>query len=334
MSISRAWWRQMGTVHLPVRQSLLNEHSSQNGCPRRFFFRMEEELSGQAPAAREHLPWKRTLGTAIHRCIERALIAAPQAICDGRLPARERVCRVLDEELRSEAAGVPVDWADSSGTEREIQRAADMVLGGLRTLGARAARIVAVEAPFRLELAGYHIEGEIDLVFAPKEAPLELELADWKSGQRRLEQVVRDHGVQLGVYGAALAHGELWPGTERATRLERAPREMWIVQLYDFVPYEKPRKKSDIGAPRGPGWYRSRRASDDLARLEVSLRSIVGEIRRGGRTERVGEQCGRCPYRAQCLSVAADAPSKGELRAVESALEEIPDLDELIPRVA
>jgi hypothetical protein len=330
-SSTKAWWRRVGTADLPVRQSLLNEYASQNGCPRRFFFRMEEELDGVAHKSASS-PWKRTMGTAVHETIRRALRVAPEAVCAGRLPSRERVLRVLGEGLLIEAGGAPIDWKDAS-PETELRRAADMVLGGLSSLGARASQIIAAEAPFRLELAGYHIEGTIDIVFAPKDAPGAIEIGDWKTGQRKLEPVIRDHGVQLGIYGAAIQHGELWPGTDKAIRLGVAPRALWIVQLYDLVPYEKPKRKEDLGKPRGPAWYASRRSAADDARLTISLRTIVGSIRMGHRVESLGEQCGRCPYQAQCFSGVGELDAR-ELREIERALDGIDDIDDLITRVA
>lgn len=325
------WYRNFGTAELPVRQSLLNEYGSQYGCPKRFAFKLEEELSG-GPPPRAKASWKPTLGTAIHETIARALRAAPEAICGGKLPARERVSRVLVEELGKAADGAPIDWYDAN-PDKELARATDMVLGGLRTLGERALSIVAVEAPFRVAIDGYVIDGTIDLLFEPRDEPGAIDLADWKSGQRKLDAIVRDYGYQGGAYGAAVRDGELWPGTEQAVRLGKAPRAIWIVQLYDLVPYEKPKRKADIGKPRGPAWYRSKRRPDDLDRLRVSLRTVIGTVRMGRFPESLGEQCSRCPYRAQCLGEGS-GPDKSELRDVERALAGIEDLDELIPKVA
>jgi hypothetical protein len=326
----KTWWRRIGTPDLPIRQSLLNEYASQNGCPRRFFFRMEEELaSGGHRSATA--PWKRTLGQAIHATIERALLVAGDAICAGRFPLRERVLRVLGEELLREADGTPVDWSDASPA-KEMDRAASMVLGAFRTLSERAARIVGVEVPFSVEAAGYHAQGEIDLLFAPKDDPSAIELVDWKSGTRKLEPVVRDYGVQLGIYGLAVRDGILWPGTERETHFGVAPRTLWICHLRDFTPYERPPRKALAGQPRGPGWYAARRGDDSEARLRVSLRTIVGSIRMGHRVENLGEQCGRCPYRGQCLTDGA-GPTASETREIERALDGV-DLSDVIPDVA
>lgn len=326
------WFRRFGTVHLPVHQSSLSDFSSQYGCPKRFSYKMQEQIAG-GPSAREKANWKPTLGNAIHATIAAALTVAPDAICAGKLPSRERVLRRLGEELLRDAKGVPVEWYEAS-PEKELNDAATMVLGGLRTLGERARAIVAVESPFRVEIDGYVMEGTIDLLFEPREGePGAIDLADWKSGERKIDPILRDHGYQVGTYALAMESGALWPGTERERRLERAPRSIWIVHLRDFIPYVRPPRKALAGQPRGPGWYRSNRRPDDVARLRVSLREAIGTVRMGRFPESLGEQCRRCDFRRRCLG-EGHGPDAATVAHVESALEEIEGLDDLIPRVA
>lgn len=78
-------------------------------------------------------------------------------------------------------------------------------------------------------------------------------------------------------------------------------------------------------------WMESRRRPDDVARLRVSLRTIVGTVRMGRFVEQLGEQCGRCPFRQQCLG---DGHVSTETSAeLESALRGL-DVSDLLPEVA
>lgn len=322
------WWRSFGTADMPIRQSDLNSIASQNGCAKRFFYDKEAQLFGVTPPERAH--WRRVVGTAVHAVIERALGREPMvsAVLAGRLPTETRVHDVLEEELERAAEGNPIEWMDASApTEKMAARY--MVLGALRTVAERARRIVAVEAPFAVELDGYHLVGTIDLVYEPKDAPGEVVLADWKTGERRLAQVVLDHGYQLAIYSHALAEGALWPGTEHETHVGLYPRAAYVAHLRDFVPYIKGPK---AGKLRGPGWYAARRAPDDVARLRVSLRTIVGTVRMGRRLEQIGEQCARCPFRGPCFGEGA-GPSADEARQLELALAGL-DLSDVLADVA
>lgn len=78
-------------------------------------------------------------------------------------------------------------------------------------------------------------------------------------------------------------------------------------------------------------WLESRRRPDDVARLRVSLKTIVGTVRMGRFVEQLGEQCGRCPFRAACLGdghVSTDTTAQ-----IERALSGI-DVSDLLPEVA
>lgn len=324
------WWRTYGTEAMPIRQSALNSVASQNGCAKRFFYETEAELAGAHREQRTH--WKPTLGTAVHSVIERALTnpTARDAILAGRLPSATKVLDAVVEELERAAGGQAIEWMDANpGNERAA--AMHMILGALRTTAERARRIVACEAPFVAELGGYHLTGTIDLIFEPRDAraPGEVAFADWKTGERKLAQVVIDHGYQVAMYSHAIAAGTFWPGTERETRIGVAPSAAYIAHLRDFVPYVRGPK---TGKLRGPGWYPARRSPDDVTRLAVSLRTIVGTIRMGRRLEQIGEQCGRCPFRGPCFGEGS-GPSAQEQRQVELALAGL-DVSDVLPDVA
>jgi hypothetical protein len=85
------------------------------------------------------------------------------------------------------------------------------------------------------------------------------------------------------------------------------------------VPYVRGPKTGNF---RGPGWYAAKRAADDIDRLRVSLRTIVGTVRMGRKLEQIGEQCARCPFRGPCFGEGG-GPSAEEAKQIELALEGI-----------
>lgn len=344
------WWRKFGTAEMPVRQSHLNDIASQNGCGKRFFY--EHDALVEKPK-RETAGWKPALGTAVHAVIERALTrtwpkmvelfgpdAPPRPLGQptGWAPKalRDRVDEVLREELSKAAAemtGVPgarVEWYDED-PETEITAGVAMAIGGIRTAVERAEEVLACEAPFKAELDGYHLIGTLDFLYRPRGAePGTIALADWKTGERKLHQVLLDHGYQGAIYAHALEHGVVWPGTERERRFGTWPAELHIVHLRDFVPYLKKPKTpgKGVGDLRGPGWAKSQRTSADVARLRVSLATVVGTVRMGRRLERLGEQCARCPYRGPCLGSEGYGPSKDEQREIRDAMRGLESIDD------
>jgi hypothetical protein len=388
----KTWdYRRFGSPADPIRQSALGAFASQDGCGRRYRYERDAEAAG-IERERTTAHWRSTMGTAVHAVIERALAREPMvsAVLEGRLPSPQRVDAVLDEELVRAAEGRPIDWGDAS---EQLERATGrwMALGALRTVSERARRILAVEAPFLVTLDGYAMSGTIDLAYEPRGAApgAAVALADWKTGERRPHQVVLDHGYQTGIYSHALAHGVLWPGTERETRLGLHPEVIHIVHLRSYATHERTRAvlaavressdtskelavrvarrgwpvsthaiagalraladdglvtKKRVGkdtiwsataTDREPNaeaiWLESRRRPDDVARLRVSLKTIVGTVRMGRFVERLGEQCGRCPFRAACLGdghVSTDTA-----RLVERALDGL-DLSGVIPDAA
>lgn len=387
-----AWdYRRFGTASDPIRQSALGAFASQDGCGRRYRFERDAEAAG---VERERVTshWRPTIGTAVHRVIERALSREPMvsAVLEGRLPSAQRIDAVLEEELVGAAEGRPIEWGDASQSNERIT-ARWMVLGALRTVSERAQRIVAVEAPFVVELDGYTMGGTIDLVYEPRgaEPGASIALADWKTGERRTHQVVLDHGYQTGIYSHALSSGVLYPGTEREMRLGLHPESIHIVHLRSFASHERTRavlaavrESSDtskellvrvarrgwpvtthvvagalralseaglvtkrragkdtvwvaVDTDREPHadaiWLESRRRPDDVARLRVSLRTIVGTVRMGRFVEQLGEQCARCPFRQQCLGDGHVSQSTAS--QIDRALEGI-DVSDLLPEVA
>lgn len=384
---NRAW----GTAKDPIRQSALNAFASQEGCGKRFKYERDAEAQG-LDTKRTRAAWKPTLGTAVHATIERAL--GNKLVCDAvlahRMPPAERIDSVLADEMSKAAGDLQVDWHDDNPTN-EMRKARWMVIGALRTVAQRVLRVIAVEAPFVVEIGGYHTSGTIDLIYEPREAPGSVDVADWKTGERRAAQAVLDHGYQVAIYGQAIEHGTLFPGTEREMRLASPVNDVFIVQLREYVSLERMRAAhkalsfSSMARPeletelarkgwqlsanstaailtqlgkhglatksrqgkevfwRATGsleearldkeiWHRSRRAPDDVARLIVSLKNIVGTVRMGRFIERLGEQCSRCQFRMECLNAGHEmAPDAArELNDALSAM----DLDGLLPEVA
>ena len=119
------------------------------------------------------------------------------------------------------------------------------------------------------------------------------------------------------------------------------PDELWYVHLGDYVPYQKSgdkkiSRREDVeyyqlrvddkveykaGDLRGPAWLPVKRSESDVPRLATQLRNIVGTVRMGRFTERLGEKCVRCPFKDKCLTggYQVRGAEKDELRALASA---------------
>ena len=326
--------RAFGTEADPVRQSALNAIASQQGCAKRYAYERQAEAAGGRKPDRAH--WKPTLGTAIHAVIERALVrtweplvrmfgpdaARPEGTSAGWAPKSlvDRVDEVLREEIEKARGKLDLYWHDADPGD-EMRAAVAMIIGALRTTVERAESIVGVEVPWSAQLDAYHLAGTMDLIYR-RRGDAAVCISDWKSGERRLHPVLLDHGYQVGSYAYALEHGTLWPRTERATVIGAPPAEISIVHLRDFVPYVKKTSRAKPGDLRGPGWYASRRTSSDVARLRVSLKTVVGTVRMGRFLEQLGEQCSRCPFRTDCLTAGHELDA-AEGRALARALDGI-----------
>lgn len=102
----------------------------------------------------------------------------------------------------------------------------------------------------------------------------------------------------------------------------------------DGTPYKRRARKREPlvilqSDRRGPAWYAAPRTADDVARLKVSLASIVGTVRLGRFYESIGEQCGRCPFRGPCLTDGHEV-DRAEMTAVNRALAGVEGLDEVL----
>jgi hypothetical protein len=235
----RAW----GTAKDPVRQSGLNAFSSQDGCAKRYKYERDAEARGETRESQSQMaPWKRTLGTAVHATIERALKNEQMraAVLAGRVPQPDTLTRVMGEEMLRAAEGLKIDWGKDN-EQNELIKARWMVIGALRTVSVRALSIVAVEAPFLVQIGDYHATGTIDLLFEPREQPGTVSVADWKTGERKAAPAVLDHGYQVSIYAEAIEHGVLFPGTEQEMRLAAKASDVFVVQLREYVAIERMR---------------------------------------------------------------------------------------------
>lgn len=311
-------YKKFGTPVDPIRQSALNDIASQNGCAKRYQFDRNETEK------RELTHWKPVVGNVVHRVIERALTrtwpqlqAAFSRDADaGCTNLRASIARAYREEMTSQSA---VEWYEDSPQDAEMD-ACEMVFGALRTTVERASAIVGCEVPFGLDIAGFAVTGTIDLIYLDHDG--RVGIADWKTGERKLDQILLDHGYQAAIYTEAVRCGVWWPGSswpENTPDVSDASRKdpvMHIVHLRDFVPYRRATKTAKVGDLRGPGWYVSKRTEADTARLSVSLRTVVGTVRMGRFVEQLGEQCRRCRHRGPCLTEGG-GPTKQELRQLE-----------------
>lgn len=344
--------RQYGTEADPIRQSDLVEIAGSYSCSKRFAYRKELEAEDQP--TRERTSHKAAGGTAIHETI-RTYLTDPRAqerVLAGVLPSDEAVASVICREMERAAEGLVVEWYDEDPVKWGLEALA-MTKGALADVSRRAAEIVACEAEFVTPIAcddkTYYLRGTIDLVYRAKETGA-LVLADWKTGEQRLPQVVLDHGYQLGIYAHALMHGALQRADGVSFSVGEWPSELYIVHLRDHVPYQRATTKTaerpeecafwDVargskvklqkGDRRGPAWYAAQRTETDVARLRHSIRKIVSGVRLGVLYESIGEHCGKCPHAQRCLA-DGHAVRGDERRALEGALHglDLEGLDEV-----
>ena len=164
-------------------------------------------------------------------------------------------------------------------------------------------------------------------------------LADWKSGTKKPDELSLDHGYQLGLYAEALAKGTFYKGTPREFRVDQYPDQLFIAHLRDAVPYMKSGSKEakhrddlvhygvshgtkvayKAGDRRGPVWYRAQRSEHDIARLRVSVRTLVSTMRMGFFLERIGDACARCAFRDACLNQGY-GPEGAEKKQLDDAI--------------
>lgn len=361
---------QWGTPADPIRQSALNAIAGQDGCAKRYFYDRDADARG-VPRARA-LDWRPIMGTAIHGAIESALAAdAPP------LSSLDLLLGQLDRAADGDANSIA--WHDANRAT-EIAHALAMIQHALREVSRRARTVIAVEAPFVAELDGYTLTGTLDLVYQRDDGGLVI--ADWKTGSRRVCDVLLDHGYQVAVYSYALEHGTLWPDDPtRATRIGVAPEDVYIVHLRDYADHAltvellsmlrehgpvTARELADCIAARGlplspasvssrlstlrrdgfadyvrkgrsvawtvtgdavppppsTAWRASQRRPGDLARLRESLRTVVASVRGGHALERLGEQCGRCHWRNECLGIEEFDGARAVAKWSETATED------------
>lgn len=267
---------------------------------------------------------KRIFGTGVHNVIAYYLTSLWGEISAGLKPNVDQVKKSLAIEIELAAEGAPIDW-EKTNRATVLEEGYVMVRGALAWLATRARRILVVEAPFLVPLdcgakEPYWFAGTIDLAYEDHAG--QLHLSDWKTGAQKPHPIVLRHGYQLGIYAHALEAGVLWPEDEtQRTTLGRFPDAMSIAHLRDLLPYKRKTTKvvnmpveasyygvergtkvtCEAGQPRGPVWYPSGRAEEDIARLRHSARTLVAMVRMGYMPERIGEHCSRCRFRGRCL---------------------------------
>lgn len=202
-----------------------------------------------------------------------------------------------------------------TGTVDLIYRARDgrLVLADWKT-GQRVSSQLVLDHGYQLGLYAHALaEG----VFFPAYSREAVEEAI-SVGGRAWDRAVEIEGRRIGsypdeLYLVFLRDHLLYSrkSTKTVTRPEEA--EFWGVQIGDKVTNEK-------GAPKGPAWYRARRSEADIARLKVSLQTIVGTVRLGRFVEHIGDDtCGKCRFKDVCLNQGYEA-SGDERRELDKAL--------------
>lgn len=135
------------------------------------------------------------------------------------------------------------------------------------------------------------------------------------------------HGLLDGIGGPErLSRGarvEIEPSTTPPPKIKK-----------DGTPYKRPKRANPPLVTlkydrRGPAWYAAPRTPEDVARLKVSLASIVGTVRLGRFYESIGEGCDRCAFKGPCLTEGHQV-ARDEMTAINRALSRVDGLDELL----
>lgn len=225
-------YRQFGKAARPIHKSDLVEMTGEFGCPRRFKYAQDAIADGLERDRSEVVSPKTVFGSAVHETMARALSndAVVADILAGECLQESRVRATLEHELKLAADGRRIDWGRNDPSEMIADYTA-MTLGALHSLCGRVARIVMVEAGFTVELDGMVFAGHTDLVYEPIEAPGELGLLDWKTGDSKPDEIELDHGWEAGIYSLALKRGTFLPRDR--VLLGPAAQGGWIGQYRD-----------------------------------------------------------------------------------------------------
>lgn len=260
-----------GTAEDPLRQSDLNDVASQWGCPKKLQLRKQAEAEGESTRGPNAYPGL-VIGSAVHLTIETYLKKAPERIFAGEVPSEEAVAQLIEQYLPIAAEHRPIVWPDTKDARaKELSAAVAMVRGALEALPRYASEVLFVEPPFTLELESpnasqvFAARGTIDLVYRPRHDPDGLGLLDWKTGATRLEREKLDRGYQFGLYAQALRAGVLG-GHGQPIRVGRFPTEIYVVELRDFVPYERAVSRGKrIDRPEELAFYGAKLFEETLA---------------------------------------------------------------------
>lgn len=379
--------RKWGSALDPIHKSDLNGITGDYGCERQFQLGKQRDAAEGVERGGDREPRvnaRAAAGNAVHEVKSRVLSAPDIAagLCAGTYQVAERdIAIAYQQEWRREVGNREIDWRDDRPDKLAADRVA-MITRSLNNLHRYAASVIATEAAFIVRSEdGYWLSGHVDLLYAPKNNPIGIGMADWKSGKQKPSQIELDHGWESGIYSLAVSRGHFlqrseiecrerpeggWEALARghgaynasryraeqraaeaalidyAVAFETAealakgttvdldfgitygqfPDEIHHVHLADFVPYaksgdktiERPedcaffgvqpgtKRRYTAGEQRGGAWCPVRRTEHDIPRLNHQLRTIVGTLRLGRFAERVGERCGWCWARNECLT--------------------------------
>jgi len=303
----------------PARQSDFGNLIGPYGCPRKFKY--TKDGVDRDPFS---VPWRRTMGTAVHHAIEVTLKS-------GHPPTHEEYTYMVLEGLEAERGNKPIDWKDARA-ELEVDKGARMAAAVVDDMAERAEEIVLTESSFTTCIGGFWFRGTLDILYRDRGG--RLVLADWKTGAKAISKIVRDHGYQLGIYAHAVAFGEF----EDGKRVSAHPDKMYIVQTQDMLAYTKGSRKKiwtqeeaehwgvpmggvaypKPGDQKGPAWYEGQFSLERLKRLELSCSRMVQMVRNGHFPDSMSEKCGGCGFRPQCFTEGLSMGGDEQDRANDS----------------
>lgn len=317
---SRAYGAQViGTAVHEVIHRVLGQYQPDDGLP-------------EVPAD-EHL--ERAIRQEILReAAGRDIVWSARATLDSEVANALVMTRGALEHLRDHAARILVHeasfavrietkggrdpyWLTGTIDMVYVDREGRLILADWKT-GARVPSPIVMDHGYQLAIYAHALaEG---VFFDAKDR----EQVDTQLGGDNWDTWAEEHGQRIGEYPDALylvylrdylTYEKNGPKTGRAVkRVEEA--EYYGVQVGDKIVSQK-------GDRKGPAWYRSKRTPEDVARLKVSLTTIVGTIRLGRFVEHLGEPCEKCPYTSQCLTQGYAAVEGDAAREMERALKGI-----------
>jgi RecB family exonuclease len=303
----------IGTKEQPLRVSRFRDFLE---CPERFYL---QEVEGARPKTRSGVA---VMGTVRHRLLYHIHKEGIERF-DKWVPEEWWVwaTQALDTEVATgQDSDLPVYWKDEEKERRDFGTECMMIFPNyIKAPQNRECKVILAEAPFKVEINGVWFESQgIDQL---RELPDgTLELLDFKTGDRRPDQLFIDLNTQLAIYAYAVWKGIFWGEGDigghtdpemvgTSFRVGRLPDVASIYHLKDHEPYKRKTGDKEKGEERGPGRYVSKIPCSEarMKVLEEEVEKVFTAMRWDLRYRNPGA-CITCHVKESCLAgVLGDA---------------------------